>query len=178
MRLYWNKGGKEKKKMNSSEWISSSAQTKCPAHTEDRFLCEKRLHNCWQMSKKPERWGPIFIFIFFGVCVLIKLGCACGGVQEWGGCCQSHKTTQWEFNQACCQRKKTHVRRDWPRSKCQVPHLSPDEFTSAPSGLCTCWWSSSFAVHLFQHAGWPVSRIPAGHLSSLKGSSENQTKLG
>lgn len=37
-----------------------------------------------------------------------------------------------------CQKKKTHVTRGWLSSKYQLPHLSPDEFTSAP-GLCTCW---------------------------------------
>lgn len=72
-------------------------------------------------------------FFFFLVCVLIKLERACGGVQE--GAVAKATRQHNESSISLLPEKKTHVRRDWLRSKYQVLHLSPDEFTSAPWAL-------------------------------------------
>lgn len=128
-------------------------------HKGSFSLCKKFTQLLTNEQETRKLRSHLF-FSFFLVCVLIKLGRACGGVQE-GGCCQSHKTTQWEFNQACCQRKKTHVKRDWPRSKYQVP---PSKY----------WWiyiNALWALHLLVIKFICRPPVPARRLTFLQDSS-------
>lgn len=159
----------------SSEWLSSRflCLAECPANTphSGSFSLQRgyTTDDMWANWTSNTELRPTL-----GPFVLMKLG-----IVWWWGlvvCCQSHRQHN-EHSIRPLPEKKTHVRRGWLSSKYQLPHLSPDEFTSA-LGLCTCWWSSSFSVHLLQHIDWPLS-VNAAELSIylclLRGSSGNKT---